>query len=74
MTASLVAYPDCVGMLLYAGPEDGEALEMAFSKKKVEDRKAWLAQYTSGTFLDHSAENICYRDFVHKVGGCCQLL
>jgi DNA topoisomerase-2 len=39
---------------------------MAFSKKRVEDRKDWLRSYVPGTFLDHSADTIGYRDFVHK--------
>lgn len=41
---------------------------MAFSKKKVEDRKAWLQAYSPGTFLDHTADLISYSEFVHKVG------
>lgn len=40
---------------------------MAFSKKKIEERKEWLGQYVDGTFLDNSASNISYTDFVHKV-------
>lgn len=51
-----------------AGEPDGEALEMAFSKKKVEDRKQWLQSYAPGTFLDHSVDTISYSEFVHKVG------
>eukprot|EP00775_Hariotina_reticulata_P006914 gene6914-7130_t len=46
--------------------EDGEAIEMAFSKKKVEDRKRWLSAFRSGTYLDQSVDNIRYKDFVHK--------
>ena len=34
--------------------EDGGALELAFSKKKIEERKAWLAAVEPGTFLDQS--------------------
>ena len=51
------------------GAEDGQAIEMAFSKKKVEERKDWLRSYVAGTFLDHTAETISYNEFVHKVGG-----
>lgn len=39
---------------------------MAFSKKKVEERKEWLRSYVPGTFLDHSADVISYHEFVHK--------
>jgi hypothetical protein len=50
-----------------SGDEDGEAIEMAFSKKKVEDRKRWLSAFQQGTFLDQSVKDISYSDFVHKV-------
>ena len=40
---------------------------MAFSKKKVEDRKDWLRQYIPGTYLDSIAKEINYTDFVNKV-------
>ena len=39
---------------------------MAFSKKMVEDRKAWLSAFVPGTFLDQRAPRIPYRDFIHK--------
>ena len=48
------------------GDEDAQALEMAFSKKRVEDRKKWLSGYVPGTFLDQSVDTISYSDFVHK--------
>ena len=44
---------------------------MAFSKKKVDDRKDWLKNFQPGTFLDNSADTISYSDFVHKVAGSC---
>lgn len=51
-----------------AGDEDGEAIDMAFSKKKVEERKEWLRNFAPGTFLDNSASQISYSDFINKVG------
>jgi len=51
---------------VWDGDDDGQAIEMAFSKKKVEERKEWLRSYVPGTFLDHSAEYISYHEFVHK--------
>lgn len=51
---------------VWGGAEDGAALEMAFSKKKVEERKDWLRAFVPGTFLDHAAEEIRYSDFVHR--------
>lgn len=52
---------------VWEGENDGSSLEMAFSKKKVEDRKDWLKSYVPGTFLDHTADTISYHEFVHKV-------
>lgn len=52
---------------VWEGDEDGQAIEMAFSKKKVEERKDWLRAFVPGTFLDHSAEHISYSEFVHRV-------
>lgn len=57
---------------LVAGGEDGTALEMAFSRKKIEERKAWLRGFIPGTYLDHTASDISYTDFVNKVCGCKQ--
>lgn len=49
-----------------SGDEDGESIELAFSKKKVEQRKQWLRDFVPGTFLDHNAQDIRYKDFVHQ--------
>ncbi|CAJ1958909.1 unnamed protein product [Sphenostylis stenocarpa] len=46
--------------------QDGSAIEMAFSKKKAEDRKTWIRNFEPGTFRDHKARYINYRDFVNK--------
>ena len=51
----------------FTGPPDDEAIELAFSKKKIEERKAWLAGYEPGTYLDQSVDQISYSDFVNKV-------
>ncbi|KAI9169979.1 hypothetical protein LWI28_020463 [Acer negundo] len=46
--------------------EDGEAIELAFSKKKIEARKKWLLQFEPGTHLDQKEKYIKYSDFVNK--------
>ncbi|KAL8496050.1 hypothetical protein ACS0TY_019960 [Phlomoides rotata] len=46
--------------------EDDDAIELAFSKKKIEARKNWLRQFEPGTFLDDVDSHIKYRDFIHK--------
>ena len=51
---------------MWTGEEDGEAIDMAFSKKKIEDRKRWLQSYVPGTYLDQSESQISYSDFVHR--------
>ncbi|KAJ3751113.1 DNA topoisomerase II [Lentinula detonsa] len=45
---------------------DRELIELAFSKKKADDRKEWLRQFKPGTFLDHGVPEIPYSDFVNK--------
>ncbi|KZV36276.1 DNA topoisomerase 2 [Dorcoceras hygrometricum] len=51
---------------LWVDEQDGEAIELAFSKKKIEARKSWLRQFEPGTYLDQREKLIKYRDFVHK--------
>ncbi|XP_042515857.1 DNA topoisomerase 2-like isoform X3 [Macadamia integrifolia] len=46
--------------------QDGEAIELAFSKKKIEARKNWLRQFEPGTYLDQKEKLIKYSDFVNK--------
>ncbi|KAK6928758.1 Histidine kinase/HSP90-like ATPase [Dillenia turbinata] len=46
--------------------QDGEAIELAFSKKKIEARKNWLRHFEPGTFLDQREKLIKYSDFVNK--------
>ncbi|KAF5736455.1 DNA topoisomerase 2-like [Tripterygium wilfordii] len=46
--------------------QDGEAIELAFSKKKIEARKHWLRQFEPGTHLDQKEKLIKYSDFVNK--------
>ncbi|ODH47460.1 DNA topoisomerase 2 [Paracoccidioides brasiliensis] len=48
--------------------QDNEAqlIDLAFSKKKADERKEWLRQFKPGTFLDHTTEEITYTDFINK--------
>ena len=43
-----------------------ELLELAFSKKKADERKEWLRNFKPGTFLDHTTKEITYTDFINK--------
>ncbi|EXB68160.1 DNA topoisomerase 2 [Morus notabilis] len=51
---------------LWIDEQDGEAIELAFSKKKIEERKNWLRRFEPGTHLDQKEKLIKYSDFVHK--------
>ena len=46
--------------------EEQGLIELAFSKKKADERKEWLRQFKPGTFLDHSTKKISYTDFINK--------
>ena len=35
----------------------------------MEERKAWLAGFVPGTYLDQSVDKISYSDFVNKARG-----
>ena len=57
-------------LCLCTGDVDGSSLELAFSKKKVEDRKTWLQAYVPGTYLDMTQPQITYSDFVNQASCC----
>ncbi|WWD03111.1 hypothetical protein V865_001158 [Kwoniella europaea PYCC6329] len=46
--------------------EDRGLIDMAFNKKKADDRKEWLRQFKPGTFLDHDIDVVPISDFVNK--------
>ena len=46
--------------------QEPELLELAFSKRKADERKEWLRQFRPGTYLDHSTRNITFTDFVNR--------
>ncbi|KAF7085409.1 hypothetical protein CFC21_088844 [Triticum aestivum] len=51
---------------VWADDKDGEAIELAFSKKKITERKDWLTNYQPGTCLDQREKRIKYSDFINK--------
>ncbi|KAK9283698.1 hypothetical protein L1049_011948 [Liquidambar formosana] len=51
---------------IWVDEQDGEAIELAFSKKKIEARKNWLRHFEPGTYLDQKEKLIKYSDFVNK--------
>ncbi|KAJ5272937.1 DNA topoisomerase II eukaryotic-type [Penicillium angulare] len=46
--------------------DEAGLIELAFSKKKADERKEWLRQFKPGTYLDHSMSKISYTDFINK--------
>ncbi|KAG2023227.1 DNA topoisomerase II [Coprinopsis cinerea AmutBmut pab1-1] len=55
-------------MIPFAPTQEGdrELIDLAFSKKKADERKEWLRQFKPGTFLDHRLEEIPYSEFINK--------
>jgi len=47
-------------------PGDRDLIDLAFNKKKADDRKEWLRQFKPGTFLDHRVRQIPISDFINK--------
>ncbi|KAI8814919.1 DNA topoisomerase [Cladochytrium replicatum] len=45
---------------------DRELVDMAFNKKKADDRKEWLRAFQPGTYMDHGVEEIPIKDFINK--------
>ncbi|KAH0559944.1 DNA topoisomerase 2 [Trichoglossum hirsutum] len=46
--------------------EETQLIDLAFSKKKADERKEWLRQFKPGTYLDHGIDKISYTDFINK--------
>ncbi|CAM9147763.1 unnamed protein product, partial [Laminaria digitata] len=46
--------------------KDADLIDMAFSKKRVEDRKDWLRGFKSGTHADYNVESVTYESFINK--------
>ncbi|KAK8484332.1 hypothetical protein V6N11_047370 [Hibiscus sabdariffa] len=51
---------------VWEGDHDGDSIELAFSKKKIEARKNWLRQFEPGTHLDHNEKLVNYSNFINK--------
>ncbi|MCO5599921.1 hypothetical protein L7F22_054028 [Adiantum nelumboides] len=47
-------------------PGDRDLIDLAFNKKKADDRKEWLRQFKPGTYLDHSISEVPLADFINK--------
>ena len=47
-----------------SGDKSFEAIDMAFNKKRSDDRKTWLSKYNRESYLDTSKEEITYEEFI----------
>jgi DNA topoisomerase-2 len=45
--------------------EERQMIDMAFSKKRIEERKEWLRTFKEGTFIDHSVSEIRMSNFIN---------
>ena len=53
--------------ITYKHTEDSdEFINLAFNKKRADDRKTWLANYNKDDVLDYKDENISYETFINK--------
>lgn len=43
-----------------------EAIDLAFNKKRADDRKEWLMKYNRNDILDYTKSQVPYEQFVHK--------
>eukprot|EP00497_Spongosphaera_streptacantha_P001410 TRINITY_DN199_c0_g2_i8.p1 TRINITY_DN199_c0_g2~~TRINITY_DN199_c0_g2_i8.p1 ORF type:complete len:593 (-),score=207.75 TRINITY_DN199_c0_g2_i8:2-1780(-) len=50
----------------YTGETCDDRITLAFSKKRIEDRKTWLGRFVEGTFLDHNMSRVPYKDFIDR--------
>mmetsp|Transcript_6300 Transcript_6300/g.15115 ORF Transcript_6300/g.15115 Transcript_6300/m.15115 type:complete len:1236 (-) Transcript_6300:176-3883(-) len=50
----------------WSSEKDDEGIDLAFNKKRADDRKYWINQYKDGDTVDHSKHAVSYTDFIHK--------
>lgn len=51
---------------VHTGQSSDDRLDMAFNKKRADDRKDWLASYSREAFLDTSKPTIPYEEFIDR--------
>ena len=50
----------------YQSAEDDDVIDLAFSKKRADDRKEWLLTYDPENSVDHTQKQLRYVDFFHQ--------
>ena len=51
---------------VHTGEASNDRLDMAFNKKRADDRKEWLSNYSREAFLDTSKPAIPYEEFIDR--------
>ena len=51
---------------VHTGKESDDRLDMAFNKKRADDRKEWLSTYSREAYLDTSKPAIPYEEFIDR--------
>eukprot|EP01132_Coremiostelium_polycephalum_P007836 gene7836-9650_t len=47
--------------------EADNSIDLAFNKKRADDRKQWMSEHTTGSFLEqYGVERLSYSDFINK--------
>jgi DNA topoisomerase-2 len=50
----------------YTGNSSDDKLDLAFNKKKADDRKEWLSEYNKQNILNYADQEIKYEDFIDR--------
>jgi DNA topoisomerase-2 len=48
------------------GKVSDDSIDMVFNKKRADDRKSWLEEYSRETFLNTNNSTVSYEDFINK--------
>jgi len=51
---------------VHTGGASNDVIDMAFNKKRSNDRKDWLETYERTSFLNTGVSNVTYEEFIHK--------
>ena len=51
---------------IHSGSTSDNAIDMVFNKKRADDRKEWLSNYSRENFLDTNKEQIPYEEFIDR--------
>ena len=43
-----------------------ENIDLAFNKKRADDRKDWITNHEEGDYVDHTMPSLTYSDFINK--------